>query len=249
VTLAGKVALVTGAQQGIGRSACVALAQAGAEIVINWLDDADMAEATQEAVRAVGRQPLLVQANVANTAASADMVAQAVAKFGRLDILVNNAGIYPRVPFLDLTEAVWDEVIAVNLKGAAFCAQAAARAMIASGHGGAIVNLSSQAIRGAARGAHYSASKAGLLGLTRSLALELAPYSIRVNAIAPGLVDTAQPRGGFTEEGLVTLAATIPLARMGRAPEIADAIVFLASEQSSFMTGAVLHVNGGSYMA
>jgi 3-oxoacyl-[acyl-carrier protein] reductase len=249
MSLSGKVALVTGAQQGIGRAACVALAEAGADVVINWLDDAAMAAATQAAVEATGRRAVLVQADVADTAASTDMVACAVAAFSRLDILVNNAGIYPRMPFLELTEALWDSVLGVNLKGAAFCAQAAAREMVASGRGGTIVNVTSQAIRGAPRGAHYSASKAGLVGLTRSLALELAPHAIRVNAVAPGLVDTAQPRGGFSEDGLVALAATIPLARMGRAPEIADAIVFLASEQSSFMTGAVMHVNGGTYMA
>jgi 3-oxoacyl-[acyl-carrier protein] reductase len=192
---------------------------------------------------------LLVRADVADVADAARMVGAVVSRFGRLDILVNNAGIYPRASFLDLSEAVWDAVHTVNLKGSAFTAQAAARAMVAGGQGGAIISMASQAVRGAVNGVHYSASKAGIIGLTRSMALELAPYGIRVNAIAPGLVDTAQPRGGFSEEGLLELAATLPFGRMGKPSEIADAVVFLASDQSSFMTGEVMHINGGSYMA
>jgi 3-oxoacyl-[acyl-carrier protein] reductase len=247
--LQGKVALVTGAQQGIGRAAAQALAAAGADVAINWLDDAAAAAAVERDVQAAGRQAYLVQADVAVVADSARMVDAVVNRFGRLDILVNNAGIYPRAAFLDLSEAVWDAVHTVNLKGSAFTAQAAARAMVAAGQGGAIISMASQAVRGAVHGVHYSASKAGIIGLTRSMALELAPYGIRVNAIAPGLVDTAQPRGGFSEAGLLELAATLPFGRMGRPGEIADAVVFLASDQSSFMTGEVMHINGGSYMA
>ena len=248
-TLAPQAALVTGAQQGIGQAAAIALAEAGADVAINWLDDEPAAQAVAAAVGRAGRRAMLVRADVADVAAAARMVEQVAAGFGRLDILVNNAGIFPRTPFLELTEAAWDSVLAVNLKGAAFVAQAAAKAMIAGGAGGAIVNLSSQAVRGAALGAHYSASKAGLIGLTRSTALELAPHRIRVNAIAPGVVDTAQPRGGFTEQGLRDLAATLPLGRLGTAADIADAIVFLASGRSAFMTGEMIHINGGGYMA
>lgn len=247
--LQGKVALVTGAQQGIGRAAAIALAEAGADVAINWLDDEAAAQATLSGVTAVGRRGVLLRESLETAAACARLVAQATAQLGRMDILVNNAGIYPRADFLDLTEATWDSVINVNLKAAAFCSQAAARAMIAQGAGGAIINMSSQAVRGAARGAHYSASKTGLLGLTRSVALELASHGIRVNAIAPGVIDTAQPRGGFSEEGLRALAARVPMGRMGQAAEIAQAIVFLASGQSSYMTGEVLHINGGGYMA
>jgi len=251
--LAGRVALVTGAQQGIGRAAAHALAAAGADVAVNWLDDADAAAATEAEMRAAGRQAFLIRADIANVAESARMVEAVVRRFGRLDILVNNAGIFPRASFLEMTEALWDGVHAVNLKGAAFCAQAAARAMIAGGAGGtaggAIVNMTSMAVRGSPRGTHYSASKAGLLGLTRAMALELAPHRIRVNAIAPGLIDTAQPRQGFTEEGLAALAATIPLGRIGQAAEIADAVVFLVSDGAAFMTGEVVHINGGAYMA
>ncbi len=246
--LVGSVAFVTGAQQGIGRAVAEALAIDGADVVINWLDDEAAALRVAEAVRDVGRRALLLRGDVADVAVSAAMVQRTLNELGRLDVLVNNAGVFPRVPFLEMTTQEWDRVHAVNLRGAAFCGQAAARVMASTGTGGAIINLASTAVRGSPNGAHYSASKSGLIGLTRTMALELAPHRIRVNALAPGLVDTAQPRGGYDEEELVSLAAGIPLARMGRATEIADAVVFLASDRSSFMTGEMIHVNGGAYM-
>ena len=249
IHLDGCAALVTGAQQGIGRAVAAALAGAGADVAVNWLDDAEAAEATAAEVRAAGRRAELFQGDVADVAATAAMVAAVAERFGRLDILVNNAGIFPRAAFMELTEATWDAVHGVNLKGAAFCGQAAARAMIAGGRGGAIVNISSSAIRGAPRGTHYSASKTGLIGLTRSMALELAAHGIRVNAVAPGLTDTAQPRYGNTEQQLAEAAAAMPMGRMGRAEEIAAAVVFLASPGASFITGEVLQANGGVYMA
>ncbi len=249
MNLEGRVALVTGAQQGIGAASAVALAVAGADVAVNWLDDEAAAQEVAAAVQRAGRQAMLVRADVADLGASAAMVQAVMERFGRLDILVNNAGIYPRMAFLDLTAAVWDGVHGVNLRGAAFCAQAAAKAMIAGGAGGAIINLSSQSIRGAVLGVHYSASKSGLIGLTRSMALELAPHRIRVNAIAPGLIDTAQPRGGNTDEEIAAIGASLPLGRVGQASDIANAVVFLASEASGFMTGEVMQVNGGGYMA
>ena len=167
---------------------------------------------------------------------------------GGLDILVNNAGVFPRVAFLEMSESDWDFVLDVNLKGAFFCAQAAARVMVAGGRRGSIINVASQAIRGAVRGVHYSASKGGVVAMTRAMALELARYGIRVNAIAPGLTDTAQPRRGHSEEELAALARAVPLGRMAQPDDIASVAVFLASEDARFITGQTVHVNGGSYM-
>jgi 3-oxoacyl-[acyl-carrier protein] reductase len=147
-----------------------------------------------------------------------------------------------------MTEAEWDLVIGVNLKGTAFCAQAAARVMVAGGVEGAIVNLSSRSLSGTPVGVHYSATKAGVVGLTRSMALALAPNRIRVNAIAPGLTDTAQPRYGNSEEELRQMAAQVPLGRMGTPEDIARLGVFLASDDASYVTGQVYHINGGAYM-
>jgi 3-oxoacyl-[acyl-carrier protein] reductase len=154
------------------------------------------------------------------------------------------------VAFLEMQDADWDHVLGVNLKGSFLCAQAGARAMVAAGRRGAIVNISSSAVRGDPRGVHYSASKAGVIGLTRAMALALAPHGIRVNAIAPGTTDTAQPRYGNTEEQLLARSREIPLdGRMATPDEIARVVVFLASDEAGRMTGEVVHVNGGAYMA
>jgi NAD(P)-dependent dehydrogenase (short-subunit alcohol dehydrogenase family) len=148
-----------------------------------------------------------------------------------------------------MTERDWDFVHDVNLKGAAFCAQAAAKAMVAAGRPGAIVNITSgAAFRGSPRGVHYVASKGGIVSMTRQMALELAPHRIRVNAIAPGLTDTAQPRYGSSEDEIATMAAANPLGRIAEPEDIARAAVFLASDQAGFVTGHTLHVNGGSYL-
>lgn len=243
-----KAALITGAQQGIGRACALAFAAAGHGVAINWLDDVRAAEAVAEAVRARGRRAALVQGDVGTAAGCAAIVQGALEALGRIDVLVNNAGIFPRAAFLDMTEAEWDRVLDVNLKGSAFCAQAAARAMVAAGRKGAIVNLASSAVRGTPVGVHYSASKNGVIGITRSMALALAPYGIRVNAIAPGLTDTAQPRHGHTEEELQALGRALPLSRLGRPEDIAAMAVFLASEDAAWITGQVYHVNGGGYM-
>jgi 3-oxoacyl-[acyl-carrier protein] reductase len=149
-----------------------------------------------------------------------------------------------------MREADWDFVHGINLRAGAFCAQAAARAMVAAGTHGAVVNLASSAIYGASpRGVHYAASKGGVVSMTRAMAMELAPHRIRVNAIAPGLTDTAQPRYGESEEQLAVRAASLPLGRMGTPEEIANVAAFLASDKASFITGQVLHANGGLFMA
>jgi NAD(P)-dependent dehydrogenase (short-subunit alcohol dehydrogenase family) len=246
--LRGKVALVTGAQQGIGRGIALAFAREGADVAVNYLDDRAAAETVMQQVRAAGRRSALVQTDVARPAEVETMVARVRDELGAIDVLVNNAGVYPRVPFLAMRETDWDLVLDVNLKGGFFCAQAAAQAMIDGGRRGTIINMASQAIRGAVRGVHYSASKGGVVAMTRAMALELAPHGIRVNAIAPGLTDTAQPRYGNSEEELAMMASAVPLGRMAQPDDIAAVAVFLASDDARHVTGQTVHVNGGSYM-
>jgi NAD(P)-dependent dehydrogenase (short-subunit alcohol dehydrogenase family) len=248
--LQGKVALVTGAQQGIGAAIARALAGEGADVAINWLDSQADAEAVAREVRAQGRRAVLIKADVGKLGEIEAMVADAARQLGPIDILVNNAGVYPRVKFLEMRESDWDYLLGINLKGGFFAAQAVARGLVDAGRGGSIINLSSQAIRGAVRGVHYSASKGGVVSMTRAMALELAPHNIRVNAIAPGTTDTAQPRYGNTDAELIEMArVNIPLGGKLLTPDqVARTAVFLASDDASAVTGQVLHVNGGSYM-
>jgi NAD(P)-dependent dehydrogenase (short-subunit alcohol dehydrogenase family) len=248
--LAGKTALVTGAQQGIGAAIALALAGEGADVAINWLDDEKAADTVAGGVRQYGRRAALVRGDMAKLADIEAMVAETSRQLGPPDILVNNAGVYPRVPLLQMKEGDWDYVLDINLKAGCFATIAVAKALIAAKKGGAVVNLASSAVRGAVRGVHYSASKGGVVSMTRALALELAPHNIRVNAIAPGLTDTAQPRYGNTDAELIEMAhTTIPLGGKLLTPDqIARTAVFLASDDASATTGQVLHVNGGSYM-
>jgi len=247
--IADQAAFVTGAQQGIGRAVALALARAGADVAVNYLDDAGAAARVVRDIEAMGRRAVLVQGDVSVPSQAEAMTATVVKALGGLDVLVNNAGVFPRVPFLEMKEADWDLVLDVNLKGSFFCAQAAARLMVQRGRPGAIVNIASQAVRGAVLGVHYSASKGGVVAMTRAMALELAPHGIRVNAVAPGLTDTAQPRYGHDEAALAAMARAVPLGRMARPEDIADVIVFLASDDARFITGETIHANGGSYMA
>lgn len=247
--LTEKVALVTGAQQGIGQAIALAYGREGASVIVNYLDDQAAAENIVSQIRELGPQAVAVSGNVARADAIQAMI-EAGNQLGGIDILVNNAGIFPRVDFLDMTEAQWEEVLGVNLKGSFLCTQAVARQLVARGQGGAVINLASgAAFRSSPRGVHYVSSKAGLVGLTRATALELAPYRIRVNAIAPGLTDTAQPRYGMTEEEIQARGREVPLGRMATPDDIADMAVFLASEEARYVTGQTLHVNGGQYLS
>ena len=249
--LAGKVALVTGAQQGIGAAIAVALAEAGADVAITWLDDMSAAEQVADRIQRAGRRAHLIRADVARLAEIDTMVSDTVNRLGAPDILVNNAGVYPRVKLLEMRESDWDYVLDINLKAGCFATIAFTKALLAAGRQtGSVINISSQAIRGAVRGVHYSASKGGVVSMTRALALELAPHNVRVNAIAPGMTDTAQPRYGNSDAELIEIARSIPLGgRMLTPDQIARTAVFLASEDANAITGQVLHVNGGSYMA
>jgi len=246
--LTGKVAIVTGASKGIGAGIAKGLAAAGAAVVVNYASSKEGADRVIADITGKGGKAIAVKADVSKATDVRRLFDETKKAFGSLDVLVNNAGVYPRVPFLDMRESDWDLVLDVNLKGTFFCAQAAARAMIAGGRRGAIINLASQAIRGAVRGTHYTASKGGVVALTRAIALELAPHGIRVNAIAPGLTDTAQPRYGSTEEEIAVMSDAVPLGRMAQPADIADVAVFLASDAARHITGQTLHVNGGQYL-
>lgn len=246
--LSGRVALVTGAQEGIGKAIALAYGREGASVVINYLDNQAAAEETASQISALGQRAVTIAGDVAQ-AADIRRLVEAGERLGGIDILVNNAGIFPRVEFLDMTEAQWDEVLNVNLKGTFLCTQAVAQKMVQRGRGGSVINLASvAAFRGSPRGAHYVASKAGVVGVTRATALELAPHRVRVNAIAPGTIDTAQPRYGMSEEELQAVGRQVPLGRMGTPADVADLAAFLACEDSRHITGQTIHVNGGQYL-
>lgn len=246
--LSGRVALVTGAQQGIGKAIALAFGREGANVVVNYLDDQGAGETIAQKICEAGGRAVAVAGSVARVGDIHTMV-EAGKAFGGIDVLVNNAGIFPRVDFLQMTEAQWDEVLNVNLKGTFFCTQTVTRQLVEQGRPGAVVNLaSSAAFRSSPRGVHYVSSKAGIVGFTRATALELARYRIRVNAIAPGTTDTAQPRYGMSEEELQAAGRQVPLGRMAVPDDIASLAVFLASEEASHITGQTMHVNGGAYL-
>jgi 3-oxoacyl-[acyl-carrier protein] reductase len=218
---------------------------AGADVAINWLDEEGAAQSVADEVRACGRRAMLVKPDVGQIDHVQAMVSATEEGPGPIEVLTNNAGMFPRVSFLEMTERDWDHVLDVNLKGSCFCAQYVANAMISAGRQGCIINIASgAALRGSPRGVHYVASKGGVLSLTRAMSLELARYRIRVNAIAPGLTDTAQPRDGSSETELADMARSIPFGRMAQPEEIARAAVFPASENARYVTRQTLHVNG-----
>jgi len=202
---AGKIVLVTGAQQGIGRAMAVEFAAAGADIAANWLDDQEAAEQVANQVRGCGRRAILVKADMAQIEQVRSMVSAAQDALGPIDVLVNNAGVFPRVPFLEMTENDWDYVLDVNLKGSCFCAQSVAKAMVSAGRPGVIINLTSgAAFRSSPRGVHYVASKGGVLSMTRAMALELAPNQGQCDRPRPYRHRAATPwqqRGGTGRYG------------------------------------------------
>ncbi len=241
-----RVALVTGASRGIGRSIALALAARGAKIVAV---DVDL-QATEEFVaelKAAGTEAVAIQGNVTVAADVEQMVKTAKETFDRIDILVNNAGITRDGLLVRMKEEDWDAVLDVNLKGAFLCTRAVARLMSKQRHG-RIINIASVVGQmGNAGQANYCASKAGLMGLTRSNARELAKRNVTVNAVAPGFIATAMT-DALPEDKRQELAAQIPLERLGTADDIANAVVFLAADQTGYITGQVIGVNGGMYM-
>jgi 3-oxoacyl-[acyl-carrier protein] reductase len=244
----GQVALVTGAGRGIGKAIALRLAREGADIAI--LDvNLETAEATGREVRNSGRRAAARAADISDFAAVDTAVSEVVRELGRLDILVNNAGIEKRAPFFEITPSDWQRQLDVNLTGTFYCMQVAARDMAKRKYG-RIVNLSSVAgLIGPIDLAAYGASKAGLIGLTRAAALDLADFGITVNAIAPGPIETELMRGAWSAEALRERPQHGAIARFGTVDEIAHAVLFLASPESGFITGITLSVDGGAVAA
>jgi 3-oxoacyl-[acyl-carrier protein] reductase len=246
--LDNKVAVVTGGAQGIGKAIAELLAQRGAHIVVADIN-LEKAEATAQAIAAAnaGQRAIAVQTNVADSASAQAMVERTLAEFGRIDILVNNAGTTRDNLIMRMSDADWDLVLGINLKGAFNCSKAAIRSMMKQ-RSGRIINISSvSGLAGQAGQANYSSSKAGLLGLTKALAKEVGSRGITVNAVAPGLVPTE-----LTNEILVKMhdeaIKATPLGRLGAVEDVAYAVAFLVSDEASFITGQVLSVDGGLAM-
>lgn len=242
----GKIAVVTGASRGIGRSISLALSAAGATIVAMDMDQAST-DAVVSELKAAGGNAIAVVGNVTVAADAEMMIDAAVKAFGRVDILVNNAGITRDGIFIRMKDEDWDAVLSVNLKGAFLCSRAASKVMVKQ-RAGRIINIASIVGQmGNAGQANYCASKAGLIGLTKSNARELAKRNITVNAVAPGFIATAMT-DALSDKVKAELNAQIPMERLGSADDIANAVLFLAAEASGYITGQVLAVNGGMYM-
>lgn len=245
--LKDKVAIVTGASRGIGRAIALSLAKSGADVVVNYAGSERAAVEVAAEIEALGRKALVLQADVSDAAQVDQMVQQTIEKFGKVDILVNNAGITRDNLLMRMKEEEWDQVISTNLKGVYQCMKAVTRPMMKQ-RGGRIINIASVvASLGNAGQANYVAAKAGVIGLTKSVARELASRGVTVNAVAPGFIETDMT-AQLGEDIQAGIHAQIPLHRMGKPEEIAAMVTFLAGDQASYITGQTIHVDGGMYM-
>lgn len=246
--LKNRVALVTGARRGMGKTHALALSSQGAKVVVTDISAPDCQMVVEE-IRAKGGEALSLKLDVANKAEVEQVFTEVIKQFGRLDILVNNAGIFTPKPALELTEEDWERMLAINLKGQFLCAQRAAKEM-GKNHWGRIINIASiasgQVGVGFAGGAHYTASKGGIIGMSETLAVEWAPLGINVNVIAPGAIDTPMVQAAqIPQEAMGAMIQRLPLKRIGRPEEVSALVVFLASEEASYITGATFYVDGG----
>ena len=245
--LDNRTAIVTGARRGIGRAIALALAKEGANVVVSDISQEDCQKVVIE-IEGFGGKGLALKCNVISRAEVEDMIERTVAVFGKVDILVNNAGIIGFKPFLELTDEDWDNTLNVNLKGQFLCARAAAKEM-AKNKWGRIINIASISSGGCGIAfpliAHYTASKGGVMALTGALALELTPQGINVNAICPGAIDTDMVKGVKESGQLEQILLRIPKGRLGQPEDIANLAVFLASDESDYITGAAIVIDGG----
>jgi len=242
-----QIAIVTGASRGIGREIALSFAEAGANVVINYAGNKALAEEVAEKARESGAKALVVQADVSKSDQVESLIAATIAEFGRIDILVNNAGITKDNLIMRMKEEDWDDVINTNLKSAFLLSKGVSRIMMKQ-RSGRIINISSVVgILGNAGQANYVAAKSGMIGLTKTLARELATRGITVNAVAPGFIETDMT-ATLPEDIRKDLLRQIPLARLGSPKDVADVVKFLASDSAGYLTGQVLHVDGGMVM-
>lgn len=245
--LSGKVALVTGGSRGIGRAASEALAKQGAHVVINYVSNEGAAREVAESIERAGGKAEILQFDVANGEAAEKAITEAAKRLGRLDILVASAGIAVDGLLLRLKDEDFDRILSINVKGAVYCARAAIRTMMRAKTGRIVFLSSVVGEMGNAGQVSYAASKAALLGVTKTLAREYASRGITVNAVTPGFIDTDMT-SGLTEEQKSSMLTAVPLGRTGSALEIAAAITYLVSDEAGYITGQALRVNGGMYM-
>lgn len=245
--LDGKSAIVTGASRGIGRDIALYLAQEGAKVAVNYSGSKDRADAVVEEIKATGGEAFAIQANVDKADDVQNLISSALEQFGSVDILVNNAGITRDNLLMRMKETEWDDVLNTNLKGVFLCTKAVTRQMMKQ-RAGRIINITSiVGVSGNAGQANYVAAKAGVIGLTKSSAKELASRNITVNSVAPGFI-TTDMTDALPEDIKSQMLSQIPLAKFGNPEDIAKAVAFLASDDANYITGQTIHVNGGMYM-